>query len=159
MSVCSNILKFMSSVSLRKIYHICIKPLIWDWTHRHVRCGSILLPRYHLACHHMSPSRIYLKVMKTLQSKALSTMISVVLYSAAFLGMAAFVEQFFGGNWIMDERMLWNSIKWSDLIQAYSSSFSSPSLLYPFHYCPNLSPSVSPTLHEPSVFGVQHVHL
>jgi len=37
--------------------------------------------------------------MKTLQSKALSTMISVVLYSAAFLGMAAFVEQFFGGNW------------------------------------------------------------
>ena len=49
--------------------------------------------------------------------------------------------------------------KWSDLIQAYSSSFSSPSLLYPFHYCPNLSSSVSPTLHEPSVFGVQHVHL
>jgi len=40
------------------------------------------------------PLRIYLKVMKTLQSKALSTMISVVLYSAAFLGMAAFVEQF-----------------------------------------------------------------
>lgn len=40
------------------------------------------------------PLRIYLKVMKALHTKALATVISVALYSAAFLGMAAFIEQF-----------------------------------------------------------------
>ena len=40
--------------------------------------------------------RIYLKVMKALHTKALATVISVALYSAAFLGMAAFIEQHHG---------------------------------------------------------------
>ncbi|CAK9012285.1 Putative sodium-coupled neutral amino acid transporter 7 (Solute carrier family 38 member 7) [Durusdinium trenchii] len=41
------------------------------------------------------PLRIYLKVMKTLHSRALSTVVSMALFLAASLGMAAFVEQFY----------------------------------------------------------------
>ncbi|CAJ1389606.1 unnamed protein product, partial [Effrenium voratum] len=41
------------------------------------------------------PLMIYIKVMKNLHSRALSTVIIAALIGAALLGMAAFVEQFF----------------------------------------------------------------